>query len=126
MQPSFKPHPATAAFLLVGGAFLTMVAGYALFFPAASVRAGEGNPIHALMWVPLVAGGLMWLAGGIVVGRTFGFRQFTALILSLLPVAGLILMMLTGRRVPKAWVMEKTGPEKLTAKRNHLPMKALY
>ena len=126
MQSSFKPHPATSAFLLVSGAFMATVAGYTLFFQAASARAGEGNPVHVLMWVLLIAGGLLFLAGGMFVGRTFGFGRFTSLVLSLLPVAGLILMMVAGRRAPKAWTMDKTGPERLTAKRNHLPMKALY
>jgi len=124
------PHPAVFAFLLGGGAFLVLFFGYTLFFPDSSAERADFNQDISVVWrwVLVVIGALMWLAGGIKFGRSYGVRWFVSLPLHLLPGIGLILIRALGKPITAhdAWARENPGFDEKTAKRTYRPMKPLY
>jgi hypothetical protein len=131
MQSQLKPHPATSAFLLLGGAFIVAMIGYMMFVvpdrSAAKVEA-NGDLIRASMWTLLLVGALMWLFGGIIFGKSCGLDWFVSLFLHFVPLLGLIAMFFIGKkRVPYgAWVLPKSGSYLKATKRTHRSMKPLY
>ena len=104
--------------------------GYVLFIPDSSAEPSYFNRDFsaAWMWALLIVGVVMWLAGGIVFGKSFGVSWFVSLALHLLPVIGLVLIRLVGKRLTPhdAWARENPGLDDKTAKRTYRPMKPLY
>jgi hypothetical protein len=122
------PHPGVFAFLLGGGAFMLLYFGYFLFLTGPS--SGWNRDLSAAwLWTLFGLGAFMWLAGGILFGRNYGVSGFLSLALHLcLPVVGLIIIRLMGRRFTPhgAWERENRGVDAKTVKRSYRPMKPLY
>jgi hypothetical protein len=130
MKRIFGSHPALYAFLLGGGAFLSLYFGYKLWVPDESVKANDLDTdfVLASYWGLFGLGVLMWLAGGVIFGRNRAFSGFVALMIHLLPVFGLILMAILRRPLTphEAWARDNPGLDEATARRTYRPMKPLY
>ena len=90
------PHPAITAFLLGGGSFLALYFGWRNYFPHTSVELDYWNTdlMKVVSGGAMIAGILMWLAGGIRLGRHRGMHWLVALCLHLLPGIGIILILM--------------------------------
>ena len=76
----------------------------------------------------MIAGVMMWLAGGVLLGRDRGMNGLHALLLHLLPVLGIILILIYSKPLTphEAWARQNPGLDEKTAKRSYRPMKPLY
>jgi len=130
MQPFLKPHPATVAFLLTGGAFIAFAGSYMVRFPEYFIdrTAINADLLFALMWALFAIGVLMWLCGGVVFGKRCGLSWFVSLFLHFMPLLGLFIMQgMAKRRISKGiWALKYRGVEDRISKRTHREMKALY
>ena len=130
MPRLFGPHPAIIAFLLAGGGFLALYFGWKIFSPPASLHLGDAQAdlTQFLAWALMIAGVLMWLAGGILLGRERGMNGLLALLLHMLPVIGIILILIYSKRLTPhdEWARQNPGLDEKTAKRSYRPMKPLY
>jgi hypothetical protein len=130
MNRIFGSHPAVRAFLLGGGAFLSLYFGYKVWSPDTSISLREMDSDLTLTtyWALTGLGILMWLLGGVMFGRNRGMNGFLALLLHLLPVAGLILIAVLRRPLTphEAWARDNPGLDDTTARRTYRRMKPLY
>jgi hypothetical protein len=126
----FGPHPATIAFMLGGGAAMALYSGFQLFLTGS----GSGNfkfnqdLSDTSLWLLLIIGCVLWLAGGIIFGRGRNFHWLVALLLHLVPVIGLVVMFFIRKPLTPHQVWERGSREidPVTAKRTQREMKALY
>ena len=130
MTRLFGPHPAIIAFLLGGGGCLALYFGWKIFSPQVSLHLGDAQAdlTQSLEWALMIVGLLMWLAGGILLGRERGMSGFLALVLHLLPVIGIVLILIYSKTLTphEAWARQNPGLDGKTAKRSYRPMKPLY
>lgn len=130
MNRLFGAHPGIIAFLLGGGGFLALYFGYKIFFPHSSAEPDYWNSdlMQSFAWGLMGIGVLMWLSGGILLGRDRGLHWALALGLHLLPVLGIILILVIGKSPTphEAWARQNPGLDEKTAKRTYRPMKPLY
>lgn len=125
------PHPAIVAFLIAAGAALMLIGGFLIAEPEAPKDAAEsGRALHVTAhWVVAGGGLLLYLAGGILFGRTRGFTLPVALIIHLLPVLGLIIMALLRPRLAPYETWRRDFPhlhDSREARRASRTVKALY
>ena len=130
MTRLFGPHPGIYAFLLGGGAFLALYCGWKNFVPSPPAEMSDWNTdlMKVMSWGLMIIGILMWLAGGILLGRDRGMPWPLALCLHLLPVLGIVLIVIIGKSPTphEAWARQNPGLDEKTAKRIYRPMKPLY
>lgn len=130
MNNFFGPHPALIAFLLGLGGFMLSFYAYDYFFQEHNLQSNYWNKdlISAGEWTQIAVSVVAWLAGGICFGIHYGVRWPVSLLLHLLPVVGLLLIRLVGRRLTPhdLWARENPGLDEKTAKRTYRSMKPLY
>ena len=128
----FGIHPGVIGFLLGAGAAAFLYFGYAIFF-AERVPGGAALPNQDLIvagkWAVFILGGLMYVTGGVLYGRSRTINGFLAFLLHLcLPVLGLIIMTMMGRKLTphERWERDNPGLDPKSAKRIYRNMKSLY
>ena len=128
----FGVHPSVVGFLIVVGAAAFLYFGYGIFFEERSAEDKTMNNYDlrvAGSWAAMIIGGLMYLAGGVLYGRSREVNGFLSFLLHLcLPLLGLLLLTIIGRRLTphQRWERDNPGLDPKTAKRTYRPMKPLY
>jgi peptidoglycan/LPS O-acetylase OafA/YrhL len=129
-QRFFGIHPGVVGLMLAIGATMFLYFGYALLNPesAASAANSDHDLRLALRWTMTVLGGLMYLAGGVLFGKSRDINGFLAFLLHLLPLLGLIIMTIIGRNLTphERWERDNPGFDKKTMNRTYRKMKSLY
>lgn len=124
------PHPAIIALMLLGGGFLLFFFGYDILFVDPSARLPHEKPVFSItwQWTLMILGAVIWLAGGIYMGRALGIRWHVALLIHLVPVIGVIVLRIIGKPVSPhdAWARDNRGYDAKEARRTYRPMKPLY
>lgn len=131
MTRIFGIHPGLIAFLIAVGAALMLYGVSLLAMPdtAEEVTLTNHDLRTAGQWVMAVVGALLYLAGGILFGRSRGLSGIVSFFLHLLPVLGLIVMTILGRRLTpyESWRRDNPGLDSdKTARRTYRNIKPLY
>ena len=131
MTRIFGIHPGIIAFLIALGAALMLYGAFLLAVPdtAEEVTLNNHDLRTAGQWAMTVAGALLYLAGGILYGRSRGISGLLSFLLHLLPIVGLVLMTFLRHRLTpyENWQRDNPGLDSdKTARRTYRNIKPLY
>ena len=121
----------TRPILIAAGAVLMGYGSFLLSVPddAEEVTLNNHDLRTSGQWIMAVGGAVLYMAGGVLFGRSRGQSGIISFFIHLLPVVGLVIMAAMGSRLTpyQSWLRDNPGLESdKTARRVYRDVKPLY